>query len=50
VHVTEVSLEPGALHVAGHLPELSYKLKVGDVQQFVRTLTPDLERVVIPRG
>lgn len=50
VHVTEVSLESGALHVGGHLPELRYQLRVTDVQQFVRTLTPDLDRVVIPRG
>lgn len=50
VHVTTVELEPGALHVAGHLPQLAEKLRVSDVQQFVRTLSPDLQRVVIPRG
>jgi hypothetical protein len=48
--ITDVSLEPGAVHVAGQLPQLTERLKVTDVQQFVRNLTPDVERVVIPRA
>jgi hypothetical protein len=48
--ITDVSLEPGAVHVAGQLPQLAERLKVTDVQQFVRNLTPDVERVVIPRA
>jgi hypothetical protein len=50
VFITDVSIEPGAIQVAGQLPQLAEPLKVTDVQRFVRSLTPDLDRVVIPRG
>jgi hypothetical protein len=50
VVVTDVALGPGELLVSGLLPEWTRSMAATDVQQFVRTLNPDLQRVVIPRG
>ena len=49
VHVTGVSLGEGTLNVSGHLTEWSTPLVVNEVQRFVRSLTPDLDLVVLPR-
>ena len=49
VHVTDVSLGPGAVNVSGHLTEWSTPLVVNEVQKFVRSLRPDLDLVVLPR-
>ena len=49
VHVTDVSLGPGTVHVSGHLTEWSTPLVVNEVQRFVRSLRPDLDLVVLPR-
>lgn len=49
VHVTDISLGPGELRVGGHLTEWSMPLAVTEVQQFVKTLRPDLDLVVFPR-
>jgi hypothetical protein len=48
VHITGVSLGPGALEVGGHLTEWSTPLLVNEVQRFVRGLGPDLDVVVFP--
>lgn len=48
VHVTDVSLAPRALEVRGHVTEWSTPLAVNEVQQFVKTLRPDLDLVVFP--
>ena len=49
VHVDEVTLGPGELRVRGHVPEWSESLAVNEIQQFVKTLRPDLDLVVFPR-
>jgi hypothetical protein len=50
VHVNDVSLAPGKLHVSGHIPEWSESLAVSEVQRLARTLTPDLDPVIFPRA
>ena len=50
VHVNDVSLAPGRLHVSGHVPEWSESLAVTEVQRLARTLTPDLDPVIFPRS
>jgi hypothetical protein len=49
VTISGVTLGPRQLRVHGHLTEWSTPLAVNEVQQFVRTLRPDLDLVVFPR-
>jgi hypothetical protein len=49
VHITEVTLGSGTVHMRGHLTEWSTPLVVTDLQRFVRGLRPDLDLVVLPR-
>ena len=49
VLVTGVSLGSGTVNVSGHLTEWSTTLIVNEVQQFVRSLRPDLDLIVLPR-
>lgn len=49
VHVNDISLASGLVHVSGHVQEWSESLAVSEVQRLARNLTPDLDPVVFPR-